>query len=190
MVKKIIRPGLIISLVGFAILIAGLSLKTDATAARGDKIINIESFSWGLSQSQFLRICMVSGGSASSRIIREEVSFIYVGIKFETGDVVLERLLTVPPGQFGCTDFSHSELVAAGLVPEPNTRLQFLVTLGLNESLTLGAAQEVTVGAAQEVTVGAAQEVTGSAETITVAGGRTETYKTIQTRQITVVQDL
>lgn len=177
MLKKIIRPGLILSLVGLAILIVGLSIKTGVTAARGEKQINIESFAWGISQPQLLRICMGSGGSASSRIIREEVSFIYVGIKFETGDVVLERLLTVPPGQFRCTDISHSELVAAGLVPESNTRVQFLVSVGITEALTVGAAQQVTVGAL-------------SAETINIASGRTENYKTIQTRQITVVQDL
>lgn len=176
MLKRIIRPGLILSLVGLAILIAGLSIKTGVTAARGEKQINIESFAWGISQPQLLRICMGSGG-ASSRIIREEVSFIYVGIKFETGDVVLERLLTVPPGQFRCTDISHSELVAAGLVPESNTRVQFLVSVGITEALTVGAAQQVTVGAL-------------SAETINIASGRTENYKTIQTRQITVVQDL
>lgn len=175
MLKKIIRSGLILSLVGLAILIAGLSIKTGVTAARGEKQINIESFAWGVSQPQLLRICMGNLGSSSSGGHRESVTFTFIKIQTTFGEVILEKSLSVPQGQFRCTDFSHSELVAAGLVPESNTRVQFLVNVGLNESLTVGAAQEVTVGAAQ---------------TITIASGVTETYKTIQTRQTTVVQDL
>jgi hypothetical protein len=175
MVKKLIRPGLILSLVGLAILIAGMSLKTDVTAARGDKHINIESFSWGITQPQLLRVCLGNRGSDSSAGPRESVTFTFIKIQTTFDEVILERSLSVPQGHFRCTDFSHSELVAAGLVPEPTTRVDFLVTVGLTEASTVGAAQEVTVGAAQ---------------TITIASGKTETYKTIQTRQTTVVQDL
>jgi hypothetical protein len=175
MVKKVIRPGLILSLVGLAILIVGLKLKTNVTAARGNNEVIIESFAGGVSQPQLLRICMGNPGSNSSAGPRESVTFTFIKIQTTFGEVILERSLSVPQGQFRCTDFSHPELVAAGLVPESNTRLQFMVTVG--------AAQDLTVGAAQTETV-------GSAETMTTADGKTETYKTIQTRQITVVQDL
>jgi hypothetical protein len=113
-------------------------------------------------------------GSDSSAGPRENVTLTFIKIQTTFGEVILERSLSVPQGQFRCTDFSHSELVAAGLVPEPNTRVQFMVTVGLNETTTVGAAQQVSVGAAQTITL----------------DGRTEVYKTIQTRQTTVVQDL
>jgi hypothetical protein len=175
MFKRVTRSDLILSLVGIMTLIAGLNIKTDVASARGGQQINLDSFSWGVSQPQLLRICMGNLGSDSSAGPREDVTFTFIKIQTTFGEVILERSLSVPQGQFRCTDFSHPELVAAGLVPESNTRVQFLVNVGLNQRVTVGAAQEVTVG---------------SAESITIASGRTETYKTIQTRQITVVQDL
>jgi hypothetical protein len=175
MLKSVIRYGLILSLVGVVTLIAGLNIKTDVTSARGRQHINIDSFSWGVSQPQLLRICMGNLSTDSSAAPRESITLTFIRIQTTFGEVVLERSLSVLQGQFRCTDFFHSELVAAGLVPESNTRVQFFVSVG--------AAQDVSVGAAQNETV-------GSAETITIAGGRTETYKTIQTRQTTVIQDL
>jgi hypothetical protein len=174
MSSKLIRIASVVTLVGVAVLVAGLASRTSVKARRGEEI-RIESFAWGVSQPQQLRICMGNVGSDSSAGPRESVTFTFIKIQTTFGEVILERSLSVPQGQFRCTDFSHSELVAAGLVPESNTRVQFMATVGLNESLTVGAAQEVTVG---------------SAETITIASGRTENYKTIQTRQITVVQSL
>ena len=175
MLKRVIRSDLILSLVGIVTLIAGLNMKTDVTSARGGKQINLDSFSLGVSQPQLLRICMGNVGSDSSAGPRESVTLTFIKIQTTFGEVILERSLSVSQGQFRCTDFSHSELVAAGLVPESNTRVQFAVSVGAAETLTVGAAQRVMVG---------------SAETITIATGRTEIHKTIQTRQTTVVQDL
>ena len=175
MLKKLIRPGLILSLVGLAVVVAALTLRTRVNAMQHREEIHIESFAWGVSESQSLRICMSNLGSGSSAGPRESITFVFARIKFPSGDVALEKSLSVPQGQFRCTDFSHSELIAAGLVPESNSRVQFLVTIGINESLSVGAAQAVTVGAAQSISIDA---------------GKTEIYKTIQTRQTTVIQDL
>ena len=175
MLKTLIRPSLILALVGFAVLVAALTLRTRVNAMPPGGEIHLESFSWGMNQTQYLRICMGNVGSDSSAGPRESVSFVFARIKFPPGNVALEKSLSVPQGQFRCVDVSHSELVAAGLVPDSNTRVQFLVTVGASRSLTVGAAQTETVG---------------SAETISIAGGRTESYKTIQTRQTSIVQDL
>ena len=169
-----IRCSSIVALIAFALLVAALIVRTSVTAQQFGQQINLESFSWGINQTQLLRICIGDDGSASSRSPREKVTFTFIKIHTTFGEVILERSLSVPQGQFRCTDFSHSELVAAGLEPEPNTRVQFMVTVGLNETTTVGAAQRVSVGAAQTITL----------------DGRTEVYKTIQTRQTTVVQDL
>jgi hypothetical protein len=172
--NKSIRTVLVVVLIAVIMLVAGLTLRTSVTARHGEQI-RIESFAWGVSQGQLLRICMGDLGTGSSAGRRENISFIFAQIEPTFGNVILERSLEVPTGQFRCTDFSHPELLAAGLVPEPNTRVQFMVTVGLNETTTVGAAQRATVGAA---------------ETITIASGRTENYKTIQTRQTTIIQDL
>lgn len=174
MSSKLVRIVSVVVLVGVTVLVAGLFLRTSVTA-RGGQTIHIESLSWGLSQGNYMRICMGNTGATSSERPIENISLVFTKIQTASGDVILERSLSVPEGQFRCTDFSYSELLTAGLVPEASTRFQFLVSVGLSEAVSVGGAQSTTVG---------------SVETITVVGGRTEVHKTIQTRQMSVVQDL
>lgn len=174
MTRRLIRIVSLVTFIGVAVLVTGLLVRANVTPAHREEI-PIESFSWGLSQGSFLRICMSNVGTTQSSDPRENISFIFVRIQGTLGDMILERSLSVPQGQFRCTDFSHPDLITAGLVPEPSSRVQFVVNVGATQGVTVGAAQTPTFG---------------SSETITVSGGNTETYKTIQARQITVVQDL
>jgi hypothetical protein len=136
-----------------------------------------------MSQPQLLRICISHTGisARSSSSTRESVAFYFNQIKTQAGEELLVKELRVPSGEFRCVDFSHAELIAAGLVPEPNSRLQFMVNITSPQqpgSATVGATESITVGAAQS---------------ISVDSGKTETYmpfRTTQTRQITLIQDL
>lgn len=183
MPNNLIRPGSIVLLIGLALLGWGLVSKTDVNARQGEQHIEIESFSWGISQSQLLRICISHTGrpARSSSSTRESVAFYFNQIKTQAGEELLVKELRVPSGEFRCLDFSHAELVAAGFIPEANSRLQFMVNITSPEQ-----SDSATVGAAQQITVGAAQS-------ISVDSGKTETYmpfRTNQTRQITLIQDL
>jgi len=182
MLNNLIRPGSIVLLIGLALVGWGLVSKTDVNARHGEHIV-IESFSWGISQPQLLRICIshTERSARSSSSTRESVAFYFNQIKTQAGEELLVKELRVPSGEFRCIDFSHAELIAAGLVPEPNSRLQFLVNITSpqqQDSATVGATQAITVGAAQSISVGS---------------GKTETHMpfgTSLTRQTTLIRDL
>jgi len=181
MLDNLIRPGSLVLLIGLALVAWALVSRTDVNARQGGEHIEIESFAWGISQPQLLRICIsnIEGSARPSSSELENISLVFSKIQTEAGDEVLVKELRVPRAQFRCIDFSHAELVAAGLVPEPTSRVQFLVKITSQQrqhkTHTVGATQTVTVGAAQSISVGT---------------GKTETYKTIGTRQTTIIQDL
>ena len=183
MLHNLFRPGSIVLLIGLTLLGWGLVSQTGVNARQGEQHIEIESFSWGISQTQLLRICISPTGrlTRSSSSTRERVAFYFNQIKTQAGEELLVKELRVPSGEFRCVDFSHAELIAAGLAPEPNSRLQFMVNITSPQqpdSATIGAAQQITVGAAQS---------------ISIDSGKTETYmplRTTQTRQLTLIQDL
>jgi hypothetical protein len=145
--------------------------------------MEILSFAWGASQSQTFRVCISNPEvSPQSSDPTETVSLHFAKIQTQAGNVVLERELRVPVGEFRCVDISYDELVAAGLDPEPTSLIQYLIVIDSRSSRgrtdTVGASQRVTVGALQSINVG-----TGKIELY-------QSFDTRQTRQLSIVQDL
>lgn len=185
MKSNLIRLGPIAVLIGCALLAAGVNTRTYGRAEVSDRgEIEVTSFHWGITQQQMLRVCLSNRAESPrhSTLELENVSLVFSKIVTGSGDEILVRELRVPAGQSRCTDFSYGEMVAAGLDPEPTDRIQFQVIF----SAPASAGRTVTVGGAQAITVGAVQS-------INIETGKTEQYqsfRTSQTRQISIIQDL
>ena len=115
---------------------------------------------WTLSNSQKLRVSITqSSGDITTTAAK-------IRIKDQRGNLILEKDLQVPADQFRYVDFSHEELVAAGLNPEPTGDLPFLVELSVvvyrdtnipssrDETETVGSNRTINLGAAQSIDVG------------------------------------
>lgn len=176
MIKNIIRFSLIVALLGIALLTVEVGPKTHSQHL---EVVELDSFAWGVSSQQSMRVCIGNGVTAAEPTATEQISLSFVAIKFEFGETVLERELQVPVGQFRCTDFSYQSLVAAGVVPQSNGALQFFVSLRTQTS-------KRTVGATQAITVGAVQSIDVSTGEIKLH----QPFRFSQTRQTTVIQDL
>jgi hypothetical protein len=128
--------------------------------------IDLISYHWGINSSQMLKICIgnLEGTTQSSDRPTETLSLYFVKIQSDAGYGVWEVNLSVPPlGEFRCVDISYDELVRAGLVPEPTSRIQFLVSItgrsSQDETETVGSNQTITVGAVQTINVGTGNTV-------------------------------
>ena len=122
--------------------------------------IDVISYHWGINRSQKLRICIgnLEGTTQSSASPIENLS-VLAKIQSDSGYGAWEVNLSMPPlGGFRCVDISYDELVRAGLVPEPTSRIQFLLSItgrsSQDETETVGSNQTITVGAVQTINVG------------------------------------
>jgi hypothetical protein len=173
--KNIIPLCLIVALLGVALLTVEFGPKT---YSRHGEQIEVVSFSWGINSSQLMRICIGHGVAADDPMVTETVWLSFGSIKLESGETVHERELQVPFGQFRCADFSYQSLVAAGVVPQSNTALQFFVSVrGQSSGRTVGIAEAITVGAVQSIDVS-----TGEIKLH-------QPFRLSKTKQTTVVED-
>jgi hypothetical protein len=154
------------------------SQPAEARAQLGDGSVkfikgDIPTYVWAITRMQRLRVC---AGSQSSAAPTESFSLNFTKIKNQAGDVILEKQAQVPAGEFRCNYYSHEELIAAGLDPDPTTGATppFLVVVG---SERVGTNRTTNVGAAETITVGAVQS-------INVATGKIELQQSFKSFQI------
>ena len=152
-----------VSLAAASVLIGGGWLQPPkARAQLGDGSVkfikdDISTYVWDITGTQRLRVC---AGSQSSAAPTESVSLNFTKIRNQAGDVILEKQVRVPAGEFRCNYYSYEELIAAGLDPDPTTGATppFLVVVGtervgMNRTTNVGAAESITVGAVQSIDV-------------------------------------
>jgi hypothetical protein len=146
----------------FALVIVVVGVKP-SKSAQGENI-DVQSWVWGITNNQVLRVCL-DNVLASDPQPMEGISLNFVAIKDQFGHSLLERELRIRAGEFLCTDFSQPQLVAAGLIPEPSGRTQFLILVsgpnGANRSAESDAGRPLTIG---------------SIETFDVADGQSRIY--------------
>lgn len=154
------RP--IAALLGVGLLTVGFALSTYSKATHShEQQIQLISWHSGVTNQEVLRICIgdLKGTSQSGARPAENISLFFGKIQSQQGFGVWEVNFSVPLGEFRCADISHEELVRAGLVPEPTSRIQFLVVISAvggssSGRDTVGSAQRVTVGALETITIG------------------------------------
>jgi hypothetical protein len=165
--SKIAHMFLVAMLIGCVTLAA--VVKTYAIS--DDKFIDVPAVHWGIAQNQTLRICTANVSPSLDGKPTEQFSFVFFQIKNQLGQSIIETRLLVPANNYRCADFSRSSLIAAGLVPEPTGRVDFMVTF----QATLAG---TTVGANETLTVGGAREsIVGSIETLDSNTGQTQAYE-------------
>jgi hypothetical protein len=82
----------------------------------------------------------------------------------QSGERIMERALRIPVGAFRCTDVTPEQLVAAGAVPEPTGRVNFLLIASAFTDVDTSA-----INPGQQLPV-------GSIETIERETGQTRIY--------------
>lgn len=114
-----------------------------------------------VSSTQTSRTCIAVQGLATVPVD------IVLNVADSAGDVVLQRDLRIPAGEFRCTDTPYEELVAAGLEPDRTTgavtfRIDIIrpKTVGANEAISVGSNQTRAVGAVMSM-----DTATGKVET-------------------------
>lgn len=152
------RLGPFAMLIGLALLAVPLNTRTEGRAAAPhQEHINIDSFHWGITQPQMLRICLGSAAASprGSGPVIENFAVSFEQIDLEFAPPILETKLQVPRRGSRCTDFSYPQLVAAGLNPESSGRIEFRIVFSPPESQgrteTVGGAQAICVGAIQTI---------------------------------------
>ena len=173
MKDRLLRRGSIAVLIGFGLVSLGFGSRINQGH---DQQIDLDSFHWGTTTSQKLRICVVGNSTRkSSGHAPESFSLNFAQIKLyaETGSELLVRELRVPAGEFRCTDFSYEQLVAAGLSPDRTTgALKYLIAVTQRSS----RGKTDTVDSNEVITIHG-QHTEGAVQTIDTISGRIELYE-------------
>jgi hypothetical protein len=96
----------------------------------------------GITTSQILRVCP-SGPAGQSG--RTGAAAVQVEVLNTAGAVVLSQPPVPSAGGFACTDFTPSELIAAGLAAESSGRLQFAIRLAPLATGAVGGSASIEV---------------------------------------------
>lgn len=173
MKDRLLRRGSIAVLIGFGLVGLGFGSRINQGH---DQHIDVDSFHWGTTNSQKLRICVVgdrtrkSSGHPTGSF---SLNLAQIKLYAENGSVLLVRELRFPAGEFRCTDFSYEQLVAAGLSPHPTTgALKYLIAVTQRSS----RGRTDTVDSDEVITI-YGQRTEGAVQTIDVISGKIELYE-------------
>jgi hypothetical protein len=173
MKTRLFRPASIVLLIGFGLMSLGFGPRINQGH---DQQIDLDSFQWGTTTSQKLRICIVGDLTRKSSGHPTEsfrLNVAEIKLHVETGSELLVRELRVPAGEFRCTDFSYEQLVAAGLSPDPTSgALKYLIAITQRSS----RGRTDTVDSNEVITIHG-QRTEGAVQTIDVISGRIELYE-------------
>ncbi|HSE30254.1 MAG TPA: hypothetical protein VLA93_01625 [Pyrinomonadaceae bacterium] len=151
----------------FGLVVFGPGLKS-YSMEQEDKFIDVLSFHWGVTQTQFARVCLVNTPSPSDTHEIEQIAFTFVQIEDELGQTLINRALPIPANEVRCTDLTYRQLDDSGLGTEPSGRKQFLI--------------DIVDGTSNTPNTTPSRELKGSIETIDVNSAQTRIYQGIHWR--------
>jgi hypothetical protein len=137
-------------------------------SAEPEKVVDVLSFHWRVTQTQIARVCVANTQSPSDTHEIEQIAFTFVQVENELGQTIIRRELPIPVNEFRCTDLTYRQLDEAGLGTEPLGRKHFLI--------------DIIDGISNTPNTGRSPELTASIETIDVDPAQTRIYQGIHWR--------